>query len=105
MLRVLLPALVAILLSAVASAEDFATEMLGATFKLYDPDSTATCMLVRREAPDAGLYLATAAHVLSRTKGETAIIVLRERDAEGNFHRHDYKIPIRRDGHPLWTQH
>jgi secreted trypsin-like serine protease len=79
--------------------------MLDATFKLFHVDSTGTCVVVRREAPDPSLYVVTAAHVLERTKGGTAIIVLRERRADGSYQRRDHTIAIRRDGKPLWVRH
>jgi hypothetical protein len=87
-----------------AFATDFATEMVEATFKLYHPDSTATCFLVKREG-DAALYLVTAGHVLERTKGETAIIVLRREREDGSYERKDHTLTIRRDGKPLWVKH
>jgi hypothetical protein len=87
------------------SATDFATKMLDSTFKLFHPNSTGTCFLVRREAPDNNLYMVTAAHVLERTKADTAIIVLREHRADGSYQRHDHTIDIRRDGKPLWARH
>ena len=90
---------------ALASAADFATETLEATFKLFHKDSTATCFFVRREAPDQALYLVTAAHVLDRTKGDTAIVVLREARADGSYQRRDHTITIRREGKPLWLRH
>jgi len=90
---------------AIATAGDFATEMLDATFKLFHVNSTGTCVLVRREAPDQSLYVVTAAHVLERTKGDTAIVVLRERRADGSYQRRDHTIPIRREGKPLWVRH
>ena len=88
----------------IASAADFATETLEATFKLFHKDSTGTCFFLRREA-DPNLYLVTAAHVLERTKGETAIVVLRERRADGTYQRRDHTLPIRREGQPLWRRH
>lgn len=57
-----------------------------------------------REAPDQSVYLVTAAHVLERTEGETAILVLRERLADGTFVRRDFPVSIRRDEKPLWVQ-
>ena len=89
----------------IASAADFATEMLDATFKLFHVDSTGTCALVRREAPDQSLYVVTAAHVLEHTKGDTAIVVLRELRADGSYQRRDHTSAIRRDGKPLWVRH
>lgn len=102
--RALFVILVAIFVAQVAVAADFATEVLEATFKLYHADSTATCFFVRREAPDMALYLVTAAHALERTKGETAIVVLREPKDDGSFERRDHTIRIRRDNKPLWVR-
>lgn len=89
----------------VSYAGDFATEMLDATFKLFHEDSTATCFFVRRETPDTNLYLVTAAHVLERTKGDTAIVVLRERRADGSHERRDHTLAIRSNNKPLWVRH
>ncbi|MFM7182665.1 MAG: serine protease [Verrucomicrobiales bacterium] len=105
MKQVILAGLVGIFSCAAAAAGDFATEMLDSTFKLFHVDSTGTCILVRRDAPDQSLYLVTAAHVLERTKGETTIVVLRERNADGFHKRRDHTVNIRRDGEPLWVRH
>ena len=88
-----------------ASAADFATEMLNATFKLFHVKSTGTCILVRREAPDESLYLVTAAHAFEKTEGDTAIVVLRELLADGSYARRDHTISIRSEGKPLWVRH
>ena len=85
-------------------ADGFATRMLEATYKLFHEKSTATCFLVTREAPDQSVYLVTAAHVLDRMEGETAILVLRESLANGTFLRRDFSISIHRDEKPLWVQ-
>ncbi len=90
---------------AVAAAGDFATEMLDATFKLFHVNSTGTCVLVRREKPDESLYVVTAAHVLERTKGDTAIVVLRERRPDGSYQRRDHTVTIRSEGKPRWVRH
>lgn len=87
--------------SAIAAAADFATETLEATFKLFSKDSTATCFFVRRDEPDQALYLVTAAHVLEKVKGDTAVVALREAGADGSYQRRDHTISIRRDGKPL----
>jgi len=91
--------------AAPAPAGDFATATLEATFKLFHADSTATCFLVRRDGKDEGVYLVAAAHVLERTNGETAILVLRERRDDGSYVRRDHTIAVRREGQPLWTKH
>ena len=88
-----------------AAAADFATEVMDATCKFYDPDSTGTCFLVRREPPDTACYLVTAAHVLEETKGKTAILVLRAPKSDGAYERHDYTVPVRSGITPLWTRH
>ena len=78
---------------------------MNATFKIFHPDSTSTCFLVRRDAPDTACYLVTTAHTVERTKGETAILVLREANPDGSYARRDFTIPIRKDGKPLWVRH
>ncbi|MDB6174554.1 MAG: hypothetical protein JWL59_3865 [Chthoniobacteraceae bacterium] len=90
---------------AIASATDFATETLDATFKLFHKDSTATCFFVRRGGADQTLYLVTAAHALDRIKDNTAIAVLRELRADGSYQRRDHTIAIRCNGDPLWLRH
>jgi len=105
MKRIIIAALFGILSSAITSASDFATEMADATFKFFNADSTATCILVRRAAPDQSLYLVTAAHVFDGVKGDTAIVVLRARRDDGSYQRRDYTIAVRRDGKALWLRH
>lgn len=100
----ILAVLVGGIICAASSAGDFATEMLDATFKFFDPAVTGTCFLVRREAPDEALYLVTAAHMLEATKADSATLVLRERLDDGTFKRRDHKVAIRRDGKPLWVR-
>ena len=89
----------------VTSSADFATEALDATYKLFHPASTATCLFIRGGAPDKALYLVTAAHVLEHTQGDTAIVVLRERLSDGSYRRRDHTIAVRREGKPLWVRH
>ena len=105
MKHIIIAALFGIISCAVSPAGDFATEMVEATFKLFNADSTATCILVRREAPDQSLYLVTAAHVFDGVKGDTAIVVLRARQDDGSYQRRDYTIAVRRDGKALWVRH
>ena len=86
-------------------AADFADAVIGATFKLYHPDSTSACMLVSRGQDDTGLYLVTTAHTLERTKGESVLLVLREKTEAGAHRRHDHKILVRRGKEALWPRH
>jgi hypothetical protein len=89
----------------IAAAADFATAVMEATFKVFHPDSTSTCFLVNRDAPDEATYLVTAAHTVERMKGETAILVLREPKPDGSYGRHDHTIGIREGDKPLWARH
>jgi hypothetical protein len=86
-------------------AADFASEVMDATFKFYDPDSTSTCILVRRPAPDTATYLVTTAHTVERTKGPGAVLVLREAKPDGSYSRRDFPIIIRDKEKPLWVRH
>ena len=88
-----------------ARASDFASEVMEATFKLFHPDSTSTCFLVRRDPPDAANYLVTTGHTLEKTKGETAVLVLREARPDGSYQRRDFTIHVRRGETPLWVRH
>jgi hypothetical protein len=103
--KIIVTTLFSLALCNLTKASDFATEVLDATFKFFHTNSTATCVFFKREVPDQALYLVTGWHVLERTKGDTAIVVLRKRKADGAFERHDYTIPIRRAGVPLWLRH
>lgn len=85
-------------------AADFATQVLESTFKFFHPDSTSTCVLIKREA-DPALYLVTCAHTLERTKGETGTLVLREAQADGSYTRRDHTLTIRKGEAALWTRH
>ena len=100
-----LPALAAFIGFAATASADFATEMLDATFKFFDPTVTGTCFLVRREAPDQAIYLVTAAHMLEGTKADSATLVLRERLDDGTYQRREHSVPIRREGRALWVRH
>lgn len=104
MIRPLLFALT-LLASLRVDAVDFATEVMDATFKFYHADSTSTCFLVKRAEPDKAVYLVTTAHTVERTKGETAILVLRQRNAEGAYDRRDFTLNIRSGDKPLWVRH
>ena len=84
---------------------DFASEVMEATFKLFHPDSTATCFFIRRDDADKPLYVVTAGHVLERTKGDTAVIVLRRQKEDGSYERIDHTVQTRRDSKPLWVKH
>lgn len=87
------------------SAQDFATQTLNATYKLFNKASTGTCFFIRTtpEATAKNVILVTAGHVLSEMSGDTAIVVLRQPQGNGAYQRRDWSIPTRQDGKPLWT--
>ena len=101
----ILRTLITLLTLGTTTAADFATEMVDATFKFFNADSTSTCFLVRRPEPDAAYYLVTAAHTIALAKGETAVLVLREAKPDGSYERRDHPISIRQGDKPLWVHH
>ncbi|MDR2849838.1 MAG: serine protease [Verrucomicrobiota bacterium] len=94
--------------AAAVRAEPAAERLMNATFKIFNPDSTATGFLVRDPAPDAprtNVVLVTANHVFSKAKGDHVLLVCRVRDEAGGWRRLDHKVPIRDGTNALWTCH
>ena len=86
------------------AAQDAPLQVMEATFKLFNKDSTATGFLIR---PVAGgsVVLVTAAHVFKRMSGDEAILVLRQPKDDGSWERKDHSFAIRAQGKDLWTTH
>lgn len=103
--RTFYAAVVALLTVMQVFGGDFASEIIQATFKFQNPGCTATCFLMRRDEPDKAMYLVTAGHVFESTKGETAMLVLRELQTDGTYIRREHKVSIRLGETPLWTRH
>lgn len=95
--------------SAAGREDDFASQMVLATCKVFNKDSTATGFLVRPPAASAAapgqVLLVTAGHVLEKSGGEEAILVLRSLAPDGSFKRRDFPIKIREGTRPLWLRH
>ncbi len=89
------------------AVDDSPTRMLEATFKLFNTSSTATGFFVQPEgaAAEGKAVVVTAAHVFKKMKGDMAIVVLRQPQADGTWKRRDHSFPIRADGKDLWTSH
>jgi hypothetical protein len=102
--RLLSIALIFVFVARPVVAADFATEMMEATFKLGEGNA-GTCFLVRREAPDAALYLVTVGHAFDDNDDKTAKVVLRTRNPDGSYERREHTVSLRRDGKPLWARH
>lgn len=104
--RLLLPSFSLFLAAiAVVSAGEAENRVIAATHKLYHPDSTSTCYLVRAEEGAKPLCLVTTAHSLERIKGETALLVLRKKLEDGKYERLDHRIRVRDGEKPKWTKH
>ena len=102
----LLLTLFSVVLCARAFGEDFATQTVNATYKLFNKNSTATGFLVRPPGDAAkGVILVTAGHVFEKMAGETGIIVLRKPLADGTIKRRDFSFAIRAESKPLWKKH
>lgn len=101
----LFPTLLGMAAFALTALADSATEMVEATFKVWDPAVTGTCFLVKRDAPDEAIYLVTAAHVFGGMKADKATLVLRERREDGTFKKREHKVAIKNAGKPLWVRH
>lgn len=103
MIRAFLTALLTLLAVQVVVAADFATTMMDATFKLGN-DASGTCFLVRREAPDTGVYLVTVGHAFDDNTDKTAVLILRKSKPDGSYERYEYTFPIRDGDRPLWVR-
>jgi len=95
--------LVFISFSPFLNANNFSTQVMEATFKLFNVNSTSTCFIIESEEED--LFLVTAAHSLERASGNTALIVLRKPHEDGSYSRLDVPLLIRKGDTPLWVQH
>jgi hypothetical protein len=95
--------------SLAAETSDLSTQLMLATFKVANPDSTGTAFILTR--PAAGdpkktqFILVTAGHVLARMKGDEATLHFRKRGADGQFAKAPMPLKIRQDGKPVWTKH
>jgi hypothetical protein len=101
--------LLLVFLSPRAQAVDFATRVIEATFKVTNPSSTATSWFVADPETAGetrpGMLLVTASHVLIKSTGDTASLVLRDLKPDGSYKRRDFPFPIRAAGKPLWYKH
>lgn len=84
-------------------------DAIGATYKLYNENSTATGFMVRvKPAVDgakAEYVIVSAAHTFERMKGDNCLFVLRTPKPDGSFARKDTPVPVRKDGKNLWVKH
>jgi len=97
------------LAASAASAEEPPMDVMRATFKIANENSTATCFVIARpgaaETSRRELILVTAAHVFETMAGDECRLVLHERRADGTFVRSEVPLKIRSAGKPLWLRH
>lgn len=109
MMRLHLLLVPGLVLTSVSMAGDDVADLMNATFKVVNKDSTATgFVLVSPLAPEAGqqeLILVSAAHVFEKMSGDECRIVLREQQPAGRFRRKEVALTIRSNGKPLWVRH
>ncbi len=90
---------------------DYATRMIEATYKIFNKASTATGFFVQpppvegQPAAPRKVILVTADHVLNKATGETVLVVLREKQADGSYKRKDWPVTIRKGEVVLWSKH
>jgi len=95
--------------STAAMADNYVTTTIGATFKIANPSSTATCFVVT--CPGASqtdrhdMVLVTAGHVFEKMTGNDCRLILRKRQGDGTFVRHEEPIAIRTGDKPTWVKH
>ena len=94
-LSLLSAATCALLLPALLHAGPAENQVIAATFKLFNSESTSTCFLLRADRGRKPLCLVTTAHSLEHAKGTSALLVLRKKFPDGRYERHDHPIQIR----------
>ena len=94
--------------------EDLNVYMMEATVKLQGKTSLGTgFMLLRTFKVQSGpqgsvsgkVVLVTAAHVLEAIPEEEITVAMHSLSTSGDWIRHESKLPIRRNGLPLWRKH
>ena len=89
------------------------TDLVRATVRISNPQSTATGFLLTRPAapgkssenPPDRFVLVTAAHVFERAEGHEVRIDFRQATVDGGFTVRSQQLRIRKDDQTLWTKH
>ena len=94
---------------ALAQPSDLDTQLMLATVKVSDTDSTGTAFILSRPKPGdpkaTQFLLITAEHTLSRSKANEVTVVFRKKSADGGHEKAPVKITVRQDGKVLWKKH
>jgi hypothetical protein len=85
------------------------TQLMLATVKVSDPESSGTAFVLSRPMPKdpktTQYLLITAEHTLSRTKGEEITVVFHKKKPDGLYEKAPAKVRLRQDGKVLWKKH
>jgi hypothetical protein len=98
-----------------ASADDLNTHLMNSTFEIIGPSAQkpgqqtlGTVFFMGKPTEgnptQANYVLITAAHVLDRIAGDTALLVLRRKRADGMYAKLPFPIPIRANGKNLYMK-
>jgi hypothetical protein len=90
---------------AALSAAEPIEDVLSATFRLTDKNTSATSFLVQTGEKSDGVVLITAAHFFEKMSGDECWLILRARQADDIFVRREHRLVVREDGKPRWTKH
>jgi hypothetical protein len=99
-----------------APNDEVNTLLMHSTFKVYGPDakkpgntSFGTVFFmgipIKGDEKNARAVLVTASHVLEGIGGDTATLLLRRRDKNGNYNPFPYNFKIRENGAPIFVKH
>lgn len=106
---VLLPLLFVFSREALAQPGDLDTQLMLATVKVADTDSSGTAFILSRPKPgdpkSTQFLLVTAEHALARSKANDVTVVFRKKTADGGHEKAPVKITVRQDGKALWKKH
>lgn len=84
-------------------------EVLSATFRVTDKNTSGTCFLVQvggkaGSTPDR-IMLVTAAHGFQQIPGDACWVILRAKQDDGSYARREHRLPLRDGDKPRWKKH
>lgn len=84
-------------------------DVLSATFRVTDKNTSGTCFLVRvgdkEDSTPSRIVLVTAAHGFQQISGEACWIILREKRDDDTYVRREHRLSLRDGDKPRWKKH
>lgn len=80
-------------------------DVLSATFRVTDRKTSATCFVVERDVKPQSLVLVTAAHFFEQATGDECWVMLRTRQPDDSYVRHEHRLVFREESKPRWKKH